>query len=80
MKAGSAQKMILNMITTASMIRLGHVHGNKMVDLQLNNAKLHQRAIEIIMEKTGSSAAAAQILLEKTGGVRQAITAFHQKT
>ena len=80
MKAGTAQKMILNMITTATMIRLGHVHGNKMVDLQLSNAKLHQRAIEIIMEKTGSSAAAAQRLLEKTGGVRQAITTFHQKT
>ena len=53
MKAGTAQKMILNMITTATMIRLGHVQGNKMVDLQLSNAKLRQRAVEIIQEKTG---------------------------
>ena len=77
MKAGTAQKMILNMITTASMIRLGHVHGNKMVDLQLSNAKLRQRAVEIIVEKTGASAAHAQELLDQTGGVREAITAFH---
>lgn len=80
MKAGTAQKMILNMITTATMIRLGHIQGNKMVDLQLSNAKLRQRAVEIIMEKTASSFADAQTLLEKTGGVRQAIETFHQKT
>lgn len=78
MKAGTAQKMILNMITTASMIRLGHVHGNKMVDLQLSNAKLRQRAVEIIVEKTGTSAAHAQELLDQTGGVREAIEAFKE--
>ncbi|MGB1448220.1 MAG: N-acetylmuramic acid 6-phosphate etherase [Flavobacteriaceae bacterium] len=76
MKAGTAQKMILNMITTATMIRLGHIKGNKMVDLQLSNAKLRQRAINIIVEKTGASPVQAQNLLEQTGGVRQAIEAY----
>ena len=77
MKAGTAQKMILNMITTASMIRLGHVHGNKMVDLQLSNAKLRQRALDIIVEKTGTTLNHAQKLLDQTGGVREAIAAYH---
>lgn len=77
MKAGTAQKMILNMITTASMIRLGHVKGNKMIDLQMSNAKLRQRAIEIIMEKTGVKAEKAELLLEEYSGVREAIEAFH---
>ena len=76
MKAGTAQKMILNMITTATMIRLGHVHGNKMVDLQLSNAKLRQRALDIIVEKTGASPTRAQELLDQTGGVREAIAAY----
>lgn len=76
MKAGTAQKMILNMITTATMIRLGHVQGNKMVDLQLSNAKLRQRALHIIQEKTGVTATHAAKLLAENGGVRQAIDAF----
>ena len=75
MKAGTAQKMILNMITTATMIRLGHVQGNKMVDLQLSNAKLRQRAVKIIQEKTGATAPKAQQLLDEFGGVR-AIKAY----
>lgn len=77
MKAGTAQKMILNMITTATMIRLGHVHGNKMMDLQLSNAKLRQRAVEIIVEKTGTTLNHAQKLLDQAGGVREAIAAYH---
>lgn len=76
MKAGTAQKMILNMITTATMIRLGHIQGNKMVDLQLSNAKLRQRALEIIIEKTGASPTRAQALLHQAGGVREAIEAY----
>lgn len=76
MKAGTAQKMILNMITTATMIRLGHVHGNKMVDLQLSNTKLRQRALDIIVEKTGASPTRAQELLDQAGGVREAIAAY----
>lgn len=78
MKAGTAQKMVLNMITTATMIRLGHVHGNKMVDLQLSNAKLRQRALDIIIEKTGASPVRAQELLDQAGGVREAIVAFKE--
>ena len=64
------------MITTATMIRLGHVQGNKMVDLQLSNAKLRQRAVEIIQEKTGATASKAQQLLDEFGGVRAAIKAY----
>lgn len=79
MKAGTAQKMVLNMISTATMIRLGHVHGNKMVDLQLSNAKLHKRALAIIQEKTAVSLSIAQDLLAAEGGVRQAIAAFESK-
>ncbi len=79
MKAGTAQKMILNMITTASMIRLGHVQGNKMIDLQMSNAKLRKRALEIIVEKTGSSPKQAEILLAENGGIREAIKAFVKK-
>ena len=76
MKAGTAQKMILNMITTATMIRLGHIQGNKMVDLQLSNAKLRKRALDIIIEKTGASPTRAQELLDQAGGVREAIEAY----
>ena len=79
MKAGTAQKMILNMITTASMIRLGHVRGNKMMDLQLSNAKLRTRAVAIIAEKTGLNEEQAQKLLEENHGVRQALDAFEAK-
>ena len=79
MKAGTAQKMILNMITTASMIRLGHVQGNKMVDLQLSNAKLRKRALAIIQEKTGVTLEKAQQLLDAHGGVRAAIEDFNSK-
>lgn len=79
MKAGTAQKMVLNMISTAAMIRLGHVHGNKMVDLQLSNAKLRQRALSIIQEKAGVSKEQAQNLLEEHGSVRNAIVG-HQST
>ena len=62
------------MITTATMIRLGHVHGNKMVDLQLSNAKLRQRALEIIVEKTGASSRPSRT--DQAGGVREAIEAY----
>ncbi len=53
MKSGTAQKLILNMISTSIMIRLGHVIGNKMVDMQLTNAKLIDRGTKMIMEETG---------------------------
>ena len=53
MKAGTAQKLVLNMISTSTMIRLGHVHGNKMVDMQLTNSKLVDRGTRMIMDETG---------------------------
>jgi N-acetylmuramic acid 6-phosphate etherase len=53
MKSGTAQKLILNMVSTSTMIQLGHVIGNKMVDMQLTNAKLVDRGTKMIMEETG---------------------------
>lgn len=73
MKAGTAQKLVLNMISTTVMIQLGRVKGNKMVDMQLTNNKLFSRGIRIIMEETGIDAQAASDLLEKYGSVRKAI-------
>ena len=73
LKAGTAQKLVLNMISTATMVRLGKIRGNKMVDMQIKNEKLLQRGIHIIMEQSGVSAIQAQELLEKTGSVREAI-------
>jgi len=73
MKAGTAQKLVLNMISTTVMIQLGRVKGNKMVDMQLTNNKLFSRGIRIIMEETGIDAQSASDLLEKYGSVRRAI-------
>lgn len=75
MKAGTAQKLVLNMISTAVMIRLGKVKGNKMVDMQLTNEKLVNRAIHMIIDETGVSPEEAESLLKKYGGVRGAIEA-----
>lgn len=79
MKSGTAQKMILNMISTATMIRLGHIEGNKMVDMQLTNAKLHQRALEMVMNATQLQQEEAKKLLLQHGNVRTAIEAFNAK-
>ena len=76
MKAGTAQKLILNSITTATMIQLGHVKGNKMVDMQLSNDKLQDRAERMVMEATGAERSTVQKLLQEHGSVRQAITAL----
>lgn len=76
MKAGTAQKMILNMISTALMVKLGRVQGNRMVDMQLHNQKLQQRALEMVQEQTGLDQAQARALLQKTGSVRQALENF----
>lgn len=73
MKAGTAQKLILNMISTAVMIQLGHVKGNKMVDMQLSNDKLIDRGTKMIMEETGLDYATANKLLIKHGSVRKAV-------
>jgi N-acetylmuramic acid 6-phosphate etherase len=76
MKAGTAQKLILNMITTSTMIRLGHVKGNKMVDMQLTNDKLVGRAERIVMDELKVSLPIAQDLLKHHKNVRNAINAY----
>ena len=73
MKAGTAQKLVLNMITTSSMIKLGKVLGNKMVDMQLSNNKLVDRGTKMIMDKKSISLEKAKELLLKHGSVREAI-------
>lgn len=67
MKAGTAQKMVLNMLSTATMIRLGKVYGNWMVDVRATNRKLRQRAIRILQEITGVDPQTAANTLEQTG-------------
>lgn len=74
MKAGTAQKLILNMLSTASMIKLGKVYGNLMVGVQLTNEKLHKRAENIVMTATGASTEEAkQALLEQNFNTKAAI-------
>lgn len=73
MKAGTAQKLILNMITTASMIKIGRVLDNKMVDMQLSNHKLVDRGTKMIMEILGVDVITAGNLLSAYGSVRAAI-------
>ena len=73
MKAGTAQKMALNMITTSVMIKLGHVLDNKMVDMKLSNKKLKKRAIKIISNKFKINEVKAESLLNKYGSVRKVI-------
>jgi N-acetylmuramic acid 6-phosphate etherase len=73
MKAGTAQKLILNMISTAIMIRLGHIEDNKMVDMQLTNNKLIERGVRMIMEKSGCTSEQASELLQQHGSVRKAL-------
>ena len=75
MKSGTAQKLILNMISTALMIRLGHVEGNRMVDMQLSNDKLVERGTQMVMAQTGLSHAEAQALLLEHKSVRKALLA-----
>jgi N-acetylmuramic acid 6-phosphate etherase len=78
LKAGTATKLALNMITTAAMIRLGRVKGNKMVDMQLSNDKLVDRGTRMIMEETGLDYDTAQLVLLKEGSVRAAIDKLSQ--
>jgi N-acetylmuramic acid 6-phosphate etherase len=74
MKSGTAQKMILNMISTTAMIRLGRVEDNKMVNMQLTNVKVINRGIRILMEKSGiKDQGTAKKLLLKYGSVKKAI-------
>lgn len=75
MKSGTAQKLILNMISTSLMIKLGHVKGNKMVDMQLSNNKLVDRGTKMIQTETNLSYEEAKKMLQKYGSVREAINA-----
>lgn len=79
MKSGTAQKLVLNMISTAVMIQLGHVKGNRMVDMQLSNDKLVDRGTNMVIEATGLSYEKASELLLKHGSVRKAV-ATHFET
>lgn len=79
MKAGTAQKLVLNMISTATMIQLGKVKGNKMVDMQLSNTKLIDRGTKMIMEETGISYEVAEKLLKEKGSVRAAVDYYKNK-
>jgi N-acetylmuramic acid 6-phosphate etherase len=76
MKAGTAQKLVLNMISTAAMIQLGKVKGNKMVDMQLSNSKLVDRGVKMIMGEVPISYQEASVLLEKEGSVRKVIDIY----
>ena len=74
LKAGTAQKMVLNMLSTATMVELGYVTGNRMSHLKAGNTKLRQRAVRIVMAETGWDQAAATKALETSGWVvREAI-------
>lgn len=73
MKAGTAQKLVLNMISTTAMIQLGKIKGNKMVDMQLSNNKLVDRGVRMIMEELKISEEEAQQLLSKHKNVRTVI-------
>jgi N-acetylmuramic acid 6-phosphate etherase len=76
MKSGTAQKLVLNMISTTVMIKLGHVKGNKMVDMQLTNNKLVDRGTKMIMGELGVSYEEAEQLLKQHGSVRKAVDSY----
>ena len=79
MKAGTAQKLILNMITTSTMIQLGHVKGNKMVDMQLSNNKLVNRGINMLMAELGITKNTAEKLLNTHKSVRQVLKYYNHE-
>jgi N-acetylmuramic acid 6-phosphate etherase len=79
MKAGTAQKLVLNMITTSSMIQLGKIKDNKMVDMQLSNNKLVDRGTKMLMNELQIDEISANKLLQKYGNVRNAINNYHDE-
>jgi len=78
LKAGTAQKMVLNMITTTVMIKLGRVKGNKMVNMQLTNKKLIERGTRMIVEELNIQREAARILLMQHGSVKKALEFYRE--
>ena len=79
MKSGTAQKMVLNMITTSTMIKLGRVKGNRMVNMQLTNQKLVDRGTRMIMEALRLDYEQSKNLLLLHGSVREAIDSYHRE-
>ncbi|HRH46208.1 MAG TPA: N-acetylmuramic acid 6-phosphate etherase, partial [Pyrinomonadaceae bacterium] len=80
MKAGTAQKLVLNMISTVSMIRLGYVKGNRMTNVKASNIKLKERSLRILMSETDLDEATAQSLMNDAGeDLRVAIVMFRAK-
>jgi N-acetylmuramic acid 6-phosphate etherase len=77
MKAGTAQKMVLNMLSTGAMTRLGYVYGNLMVNVHLKNKKLVERGITILQTATGVSRSTAEKMLRAAGSVPAALVTFH---
>ncbi|MWB94759.1 N-acetylmuramic acid 6-phosphate etherase [Flavobacterium sp. GA093] len=77
MKAGTAQKLVLNMISTAAMIQIGKVKGNKMVDMRLSNVKLVDRGVKMVMDEIAVSYEEASELLKKYGSVRNAVDNYN---
>ena len=75
MKAGTAQKLVLNMVSTSVMIQLGRVKGNKMVDMQLSNHKLVNRGVKMLMDELNIGNEEAAALLQQHGNVRKAMQA-----
>jgi N-acetylmuramic acid 6-phosphate etherase len=80
LKSGTAQKLILNLLTTAAMVRLGKVYSNLMVDVRATNVKLRDRAVRILMSATEAERPEAEAALEAAGGqVKTAIVMLHRK-
>lgn len=79
MKAGTAQKLVLNMITTSTMIRLGRVKGNKMVNMQLTNQKLIRRGTKMISDELGLDPDTSRKLLLLHGSVKKALDVFREE-
>ncbi|MDE7459312.1 MAG: N-acetylmuramic acid 6-phosphate etherase, partial [Muribaculaceae bacterium] len=78
MKSGTGQKMICNMITTTVMIKMGRVKGNKMVNMQLSNAKLVDRGTRMVMDELGLTYDKAKRLLLMHGSVKNAVDAYNE--
>ncbi|MDP9048663.1 MAG: N-acetylmuramic acid 6-phosphate etherase [Bacteroidota bacterium] len=78
MKAGTAQKLVLNMLSTSVMIQIGRVKGNKMVDMQLTNNKLVNRGTRMVMNQTGVDEQTAAGLLKRHGSVRKAVDNYNE--
>ena len=76
MKSGTAQKLVLNMISTAKMIKMGRVKGNRMVNMQLTNQKLIDRGARMIVEETGLDYDTAKELLLLHGSVKKAVDEY----